>query len=171
MEVVVNNLNRLIKEVNLSKIYDIKSDEYEMRISPLDIRYFNDNSTYINFLECEKKLRRKNRDSPPNNLFVITLEIYKNDKSSLTNQIEYAIFNEKQEKVNMAECENDDIQINYKTFNNEKQRFLDKYISRQQTLLALDLIENGVEMDEFDHPEIKSYMRSFPENGIYNKQY
>lgn len=66
---------------------------------------------------------------------------------------------------------NETLYFNYKTFNNEKQRFLDKYISRQQTLLALDLIENGVEMDEFDHPEIKSYMRSFPENGTYNKQY
>ena len=143
LEVVVNNLNRLIKEVNLSKIYDIKSDEYEMRISPLDIRYFNDNSTYINFLECEKKLRRKNRDSPPNNLFVITLEIYKNDKSSLTNQVEYAIFNEKQELVNLAECQNDDIQINYKIQNNSS---LDKDKLLYFSDLGIDILNSK---DEF----------------------
>ena len=118
LEVVVNNLGRLIKEVNLSKIYEIKSDEYEMRINPLDIRYFKDNYTYINFLECEKKLRRKSRSPPPNDLFVITLEIYKNDENSLTNQVEYAIFNEKKELVDLAECQNDEIQVNYKISNN-----------------------------------------------------
>ena len=64
---------------------------------------------------------------------------------------------------------NETLYFNYKTFNSKNQRFLDKYISRQQVLLALDLIENGVEMDEFNHPEIKAYMRDFPENGIYKK--
>jgi len=143
LEVVVNNLNRLIKEVNISKIYDIKSDEYEMRISPLDIRYFKDNSTYINFLECEKKLRRKNRDSPPNNLFVITLEIYKNDENSLTNQVEYAIFNEKKEQINLDECQNDDIQINYKISNNSS---LDKDKLLYFSGLGIDILNSK---DEF----------------------
>jgi hypothetical protein len=64
---------------------------------------------------------------------------------------------------------NETLYFNYKTFNNKNQKFLDKYISRQQVLLALDLIENGVEMDEFNHPEIKAYMRDFPESGTYKK--
>ena len=143
LEVVVNNLNRLIKEVNISKIYDIKSDEYEMRISPLDIRYIKDNSTYINFLECEKKLRRKNRDSPPNNLYVIILEIYKNDESCLTNQVEYAIFNEKKEQINLEECHNDDIQINYKISNNSS---LDKDKLLYFSNLGIDILNSK---DEF----------------------
>ena len=137
LEIVVDNLNRLIKEVNISKIYDIKSDEYEMRISPLDIRYFKDNSTFIDFMECEKKLKRKNGPSPPENLFVITLEIYKNDESSLTNQVEYAIFNEKREQIDLSECQNDEIQINYKVSNNTS---LDKEKLLYYSDLGIDIL-------------------------------
>lgn len=65
---------------------------------------------------------------------------------------------------------NEGLYFNYKIFNEKDSSRLDKYIATQQKYLALDLMENDFVMDEFDHPEMKVYMRSFNEkSGDYRK--
>ena len=65
---------------------------------------------------------------------------------------------------------NEGLYFNYKVFNEKDSSRLNRYIATQQKYLALDLMENDFVMDEFDHPEMKAYMRSFnEESGDYRK--
>ena len=57
------------------------------------------NSTYIDFLECENILRKKHNLSSTEILTILQIEINKMIENSLTNQIEYAVFNEKKHKL------------------------------------------------------------------------
>ena len=113
IEKVANNLDKLIKEVDINKIYEIKGNDYNIRISPTNFRDFKNNSTYINFFECEKILREKYKLSFSNELILVMLEIDKNNEKSLTNQVEYAIYNDKKERLDLSQCKNSTIKINY----------------------------------------------------------
>ena len=41
------------------------------------------------------------------------MEIYKNDEKSLTNQVEYAVYDNNKQKLDLSVCANDKIEINY----------------------------------------------------------
>ena len=118
-----NNLNELIEEVEIGKVYEIQANDYEVKVSPINYKDFDSSSTYINFLECENTLRKKNNLSPDAILTVIQIEIYKYDEKALTNQVEYAVFDDKKQKLDLTVCENDKIEINYAISNKTKLDF------------------------------------------------
>ena len=111
-EDLVNNLDDLMQDIEIGKVYEIKANDYEVKISPINFKDYEDSSTYINFLNCEKSLREQNDLPPDSILTVIQIEIYKYDDKSLTNQVEYAVFNDKKTKLNLSACEKDKIEIN-----------------------------------------------------------
>ena len=116
-EEISNNLDELIKDADIGKVYDIKGNDFEIKISPINFNEYKYSSTHINFLECENTLKRKNNLPPEAVLTVIQMEIYKYDDKSLTNQIEYAIYNDKKIKLDLSVCENDKIEITYSITN------------------------------------------------------
>ena len=113
MEDLVNNLDDLMKDVELGKVYEMKADDYEVKISPINYNEYEDSSTYINFKECENSLRKKNNLPKDSILTVIQIEIYKYEEKALTNQVEYAVYNDKRIKLDLSACEKDKIEINY----------------------------------------------------------
>ncbi len=119
-EEFANNLNELIEEVEIGKVYEIQANDYEVKVSPINFKDFDGSSTYINFLECENTLRKKNNLSPDTILTVIQIEIYKYDEKALTNQVEYAVLDDKKQKLDLTVCENDKIEINYAISNKTK---------------------------------------------------
>jgi len=60
LEVEIKELDNLIKEVNFGDIYEIKGEDYLIKISPINYNQYEETSTYINFLDCEKTLRNSN---------------------------------------------------------------------------------------------------------------
>ena len=116
-EEISNNLDEIIRDVDIGKVYDLKGNDFEIKISPINFNEYKYSSTYINFLECENTLRRKNNLPPESILTVIQMEIYKFDDKSLTEQIEYAIYNDKKIKLDLSVCKNDKIEITYSITN------------------------------------------------------
>ena len=116
LELVVNNLDKLIEEIEIGEIYEIKGDNYLVNVCPINYDKFEQTLTYINFLNCENTLRSKYNLSPNDNLTEIMIEIEINDENSLTNQVEYAVFYGK-EQLNLSICENDKIEVNYNISN------------------------------------------------------
>jgi hypothetical protein len=112
-EDLVKNLDELMKDVELGKVYEMKADDYEVKISPINFNDYKSNSTYINFKECENTLREKNNLPKDSILTVIQIEIYKYEEKALTNQVEYAVYNDKRIKLDLSACEKDKIEINY----------------------------------------------------------
>ena len=116
-EEISNNLDEIIRDVDIGKVYDLKGIDFEIKINPINFNEYKYSSTYINFLECENTLRRKNNLPPESILTVIQMEIYKFDDKSLTEQIEYAIYNDKKIKLDLSVCKNDKIEITYSITN------------------------------------------------------
>ena len=137
LEETVNELNDLIKTVDETKVYELISDDYLVKISPINFTNFEISSTYINFEKCENTLRLKNNLSPEDILTVVMIEIDKKDHKSLINQVEYAVYNNKK-KLDLSVCENDEIEINYAITN--------------ESLLNLQLISkfSDIGVDIFD---------------------
>ena len=112
LDLFINNLEKLIEEVNREEIYEITADHFKIKISPINNKEFDTDTSFINFLECENSLRKANNLLPNDTLTEIMIEIEKNDDKSLTNQIEYAVFYGKKQ-LELSVCLNNEIEVNY----------------------------------------------------------
>jgi len=112
LEIFINNLEKLIGEVNIEEIYEITADHFKIKISPINYKEFDTDNSFINFLDCENTLRKENNLLPNDTITEVMIEIDKNDGKSLTNQIEYAVFYGKKQ-LELSVCANNEIEINY----------------------------------------------------------
>ena len=107
---ILNNLDNAIDDYDIGKVYEIFGDDYDIKISPINTNKFQNISTYINFSNCENILRQRFNSSI---LTVYLIEINNLYEESLNNKVEYAIFNENKERIDLSICEKETIEINY----------------------------------------------------------
>ena len=119
LEEIMDNLEIIIKDYDLHKIYEIFGSNYNIKISPMNSKIYENISTYIDFSNCENSLRRENKLSPSSKLTVYQIEIYNPNEKSLINSLEYVVYNEKKERLSLLACKDDIIEINYQ-FNTSK---------------------------------------------------
>ena len=50
-------MNEIINEYDIGNIFEIFGNDYNLKISPINIKNYKNISTYILFLSCEEKLR------------------------------------------------------------------------------------------------------------------
>ena len=116
-EEIENNLDEIMKNIDIGKKYLIYGNDYNISISPINqLKSFQ--STYVNFSLCENVLRIKNNLTNNETLTILIIEIDKMNDKALTNQIEYAIYNQKKEILELSDCENIKIKIHYNIKNN-----------------------------------------------------
>ena len=113
-ETVIMNINEIFKNIEIGKLYKIESEDFDIKISPLNNQ--TQSETYIDFLECEDILRNS-EDLNNSILTLMLIEINKKDEQALNNQVEYAIYDENKNKLDLSKCENLTIKINYKIKN------------------------------------------------------
>ena len=77
-------------------------------------------SSSIDFLNCEKKLREANGLNESSILSVFQTQIESSNEKSLINKIQYVVYDENNNQLNLSVCENDPIRINYAIRNNTK---------------------------------------------------
>ena len=111
-EEIEKDLDEIIEAIEIGKKYEITGDDYNIRISPINlIGTFN--STYIDFSLCEQVLR-KQYNMPENEvLTILQIEIDKLKENALTSQVEYEIYNEHKKKLDLSYCKNVEITIYY----------------------------------------------------------
>ena len=117
LDYILSNLFIFLEEsIYLGDKYEIYSydSNYSFYIRPLNES--NDaNLTDINFLECENILRTiKNYWF----LSIVIIEINNTHPESLSNKVEYKVFDENYEEVDLSVCENVNITIKYALKNN-----------------------------------------------------
>ena len=139
LDEVTKNLNKIIQEINLDNVYIMKNNDYIIKINPINYKDLFNNSTSIDFLECERKLRRINNISPSSELYLVTLEIYKKNKKSLTNQVEYEIYDENKNKLDLSVCDNEEIEIHYRISNSS---LIDKEKINYFSELGIDILNS-----------------------------
>ena len=76
-EEVIDNLKEIIKEYQIGKIYELFGNDYDAKISPLNVKDYKNLSTYIEFSICEDILRKYYNLSSNEILSIFQIEIYK----------------------------------------------------------------------------------------------
>ena len=102
-----------MKNCDVDKIYEIFGDDYKVKISPINIKDYKSIPTYIDFLSCKDKLRDYYHIPDNEKLIVFQIEINKNNNRSLVNQVEYVVFDEKKNILDLSVCSDEPITIYY----------------------------------------------------------
>ena len=108
-EEIINNLNDIIKDKDPSQTYIIRGDDYTVIIKQVD-EYIEESTVNIDFSECLKVLKAKY----PSKEFRILQVIFENKKEKcLTDQVEYKIYDQLGNEIDLSTCSNINIRIEY----------------------------------------------------------
>ena len=106
---IFNNLNDLIRDRDPETTYIMKGNNYTVIIKKVE-KYIEESSVNIDFSECLKVLKEKY----PSKEFRILQVILENKKDKLlTDQVEYKIYDQFGEEINLSFCSNINIRIEY----------------------------------------------------------
>ena len=103
-------LDQIISDKKIGNNYKISGVNYTIIIKPTNSSYYKDH-TNINFENCEKKLRNKKIIPDSSILSILQIEIYNDNNQSLINQVEYRIYNENKDPIDISVCKDTDITI------------------------------------------------------------
>ena len=129
---MIDILDEIMSEVKIGTIYEVKNGNQKIKISPMNqkdiIKSDNTNnndtisyssSTFINFGNCEAILKRENHLSNDTILTVVQIELDNENEKALTNQVEYSVYDNEGNKLNLSVCNEEPIEINYVVSNPE----------------------------------------------------
>ena len=113
---LIESIPDIINSIEIGKKYEIKGDDYDIKIHPIN-ESLGENTTFVNFLECESILRGKYNLSSDKILTTLQIEIQSKSSNSLTNQVEYAVYDNQKTKLDLSVCGDTKIQLNYEIIN------------------------------------------------------
>ena len=111
-EDIQNNLDNIIKIIEIGNKYEINGDDYNILISPVNV-IDTFKTSYVEFSICEQILRKQLNISQEKILTILQIEIERKNEKCLTNQIEYEIYDEQKKKLNLSYCKDVSIKVNY----------------------------------------------------------
>ena len=112
-EEIVDNISFIINEIEINKTYEILCQDSNVKISPINTNEYEKISTFIDFMTCEDNLRHYYKIPSTSILTVFQIEFIQENSQSLINQLEYAVFDEQKNKLDLSICSNDEIKIYY----------------------------------------------------------
>ena len=132
------DLDILIDSIEIGKKYEIDGDDYNIRISPVNlIDTFN--STYVEFSICEQILRKEYNLSENETITILQIEIDKMNENALTNQVEYEIYNSNKTKLSLSYCKDVKIKVHYEI---KDPSLINKTKVSQFSDLGIDIFNN-----------------------------
>ena len=112
-EEIISNTNKLILNKNPKISYVINGSDYTVIISPINVKV-EESTVNIDFSKCEEVLKEKY----PNKEFrIVQINIENKIENSLVDQVEYKIYDENGDQMDLSICENVDILIEYEIKN------------------------------------------------------
>ena len=136
-EELEENIEEVINVIEIGKNYEIKGEDYEMKIHPIDTD-LGENKTNVDFSECESILRKKYNISDDQILTTLQIEIQSKLENSLTNKVEYAVYDENKNKLDLSCC--DKITVNYGIKNTS---LLDENLISTFSKIGVDILNIG----------------------------
>ena len=130
---ILNNLDEIIESIEIGKSYEIKGEDFTLSIRPVNAT-INESKTHIDFTECAETLRQNFNLSDSSILTVLQLEINNNNNKSFVNQLEYLIYDEDINPLNLSICKDSNIRmflklkdnvLNYTNYNSYKNKGID----------------------------------------------
>ena len=112
-EEIMSNINDLINDKDPKITYVINGEDYTVIIKPIDEKV-EDSTVNIDFTECENVLKE---EFPYKEFRILQINIENEIENNLVDQVEYKIYDENGEEINLSNCNDLDIIIEYKIKN------------------------------------------------------
>ena len=110
---MINNLDELIQDKEPTMSYVVKGEEFQLYIKPIN-SYIEDSSINIYLNECEEILKQKN---PSSFYTIVQINLKNNHSNCLVDQVEYKIYDDNKQSVDLSICNEVDIKVEYKIQN------------------------------------------------------
>ena len=111
-EQLIQNLSELFEDIEIGQTYEIKGDDYNVKISPTNATDLSSVS-HVNFTKCVELLRKANDISPSRYITFMQLEINNTNSKSLINKIEYQAYDDNKKLLNLSICEDEDVIVTH----------------------------------------------------------
>ena len=109
-EDLIENLTGLINTIEIGKNYEYIGEDYNLVIKPSNSSCL-ESETHINFTQCEKILRNTHNISSSRILTFLQMEINNKNEKSLTNKVEYQVYDDNKTLLDLSVCNNLTIQV------------------------------------------------------------
>jgi len=107
-----DNRNEIMGNTKPGESYELKGDGYEIKIAPMGQN--EEGTTSIDFLSCEEKLREVYcTDDESCTLTVFQTETSNSNEKSLTNKVNYVVYDQDNNLLDLSVCQDEKISINY----------------------------------------------------------
>lgn len=111
-EQLIQNLSELFENVEIGETYEIKGEDYNIKISPTNATDLSSVS-HVNFTECADLLRSANGISTYRYITFMQLEINNTNSKTLINKIEYQAYDDNKKLLNLSICENQNVKVTH----------------------------------------------------------
>ena len=111
-EEILENIKDIMQNTIIGETYEYQNNDFSILIYPTDSLLLT-NKTHIDFFECESILKRCHNLSNQSIITFFQMEITNKNEHSLINQIEYQVFDEQKNPLNLSFCNNSNIKIFY----------------------------------------------------------
>ena len=111
-EEILENINNIMKEIVIGETYEHQNDNFSILIYPSSSKLLA-NKTHLDFEECGSTLRTHYNLSNKSELTFFQMEISNNNKHSLINQVEYQVYDEQKNQLELSICNDSNIKIFY----------------------------------------------------------
>ena len=121
-ENITEILQSIIEEIEIGQVYKKIGNNLTILIFPTNSKFF-DNTSHVNFIECEKQLRNYYKIQNSSIMTFLQIELENDNSKSLINQIEYQALDANKTMLDLSICENTNIQVFYSIKNNSQVDF------------------------------------------------
>ena len=112
-EEIIDDFDSLIIGKDPNQTYILNGEDYSIIIKPIDA-YIDISTVNINFTECSNLLKKKYASDE---FRMVQMNIKNSNEKCLTDDVEYKIYNQNGENIELSSCKNLKIDIEYKIRN------------------------------------------------------
>ena len=136
-EEVMNELNDIIQDKDPAQSYIVNGEDFTIIIKPVN-EHVEESTVNIDFSECEEKLKEI---YPEKEFRILQVNMESKNKNVITDQVEYKIYDEDGNEIELSICNNVNIKIEFEIKNT--------------SLLDIELISNfkekGIDIFNLEH--------------------
>ena len=108
-EEIIKDLDNIMRDKDPDKIYMLTGQDYTLIIKPIN-ENVEESTVNIDFSECEKILKEK---YPTKQFRILQINIENPNEKCLTDQVEYKIYDEEGQEIELSICKDATIKIEY----------------------------------------------------------
>jgi len=105
------NRGSIMENYEHGKSYTMKGDGFDIKVAPMGEK--KEGSTYIDFQTCETKLREEYGLNESAVLSVFQTQTTSTNEKSITNKVQYVVYDENNNQLDLSVCNDEKIKINY----------------------------------------------------------